>query len=132
MTKQDIDALRALCAAATPGPWRAHSGIDYTVVMAPDDDTTDTAFVRVYSHETEEDAEKAHGNAEFIAAARYNLPRLLAALEAAEAQMKWLASHLAGNTFKCPDDQRNETCLEQEGCEACWLAAAAMARRETS
>ena len=74
MTKQEIDAIRARCEAAAPGPWKHHYGDDYAVVMFPGEGTSN-ASVRVAEDEWDD---SFSGNAKFIAHAREDIPRLLA------------------------------------------------------
>lgn len=85
----DLEAIKARAAAATKGPWRADPGGCAPYVDAPSDDIA----TNVYEMD----------DARFIAHAREDVPRLVAALEAVEALCKdkdggWLESHFDGNT----------------------------------
>lgn len=92
LSAADRAAIRARCEAATPGPWQRDDGNDasgYIVVVtlafdpdgpnyAPDDNYCVVAC--------DEDYPMKATDADFIAAARSDVPRLLDALEAAEAK----------------------------------------------
>lgn len=79
MTPADIAKARAVCEAATPGPWQQHP--DYPVTV---DDGRNMAF----DCDTEEDAA-------FIAAARTHLPAALDALEQSRAREAQVEKELA-------------------------------------
>lgn len=95
MTPEKLAELKALCEAATPGPWEAEFGPDGAFVDMPG---TPAAFfgdawqhgnnggisVDLNSAGLVSDVDRR--NVEFIAASRTALPALLDALEAAEAK----------------------------------------------
>lgn len=88
VTPLDLDAIRALAEAATPGPWRVGDGGDYfewEVVIAP----------HLPTLELSESADGAE-DAAFIAAARTAVPALLAEvdrLRGENAQLKGYLNH---------------------------------------
>lgn len=82
MTGIDIAAARALCDAATAGPWEAQTtgvrGGDHWYVC-----TTDEAIAHISANDGSNEDQR-QPDAEFIAAARTLVPALLDALAAAE------------------------------------------------
>jgi hypothetical protein len=85
----ELDAIEARCQAASPGPWKSFVRIVITGVA--------TDFIRVSDNEDEPDMYVSRATAEglrpasvrdldFIAAARQDIPRLLA-------EIRWLRSH---------------------------------------
>jgi len=70
----DVPAIRAICEAATPGPWRANAENAYPWVSGPYDDNIDGDCTIVEWNET---GSGAHADASFIAAARTALPAAL-------------------------------------------------------
>lgn len=72
----DLDALDALCAAATAGPWVDDvTDVGDLIVKFPDDNY-------IYLGEMETTVGADHANAAFIAAARTALPALVARVRA--------------------------------------------------
>lgn len=90
MTKAGLTELRALEAAATPGPWSAMRAIDERFYR--DWSRSAPPNGRGYIHQTtptlsDEDQFARYEDAAFIAAARNALPRLLAMLDAERAEV---------------------------------------------
>ena len=83
MTPLEREKLRALCDAATPGPWKArHRAFGLT---AEDDECSGLGLVVDGPPEAWNRGQYARGaDARFIAAAREALPRLLDELERVE------------------------------------------------
>jgi len=106
MTAQELNAIRARCDAATPGPW---------ITCSCDDDSFWGATVYV-EQEGHDDEYIAHfskdqiADAEFIARARADVPALLAALEQAQAERDALAavfkSHPCVRGLDCPHTEK--------------------------
>lgn len=95
MTANPLDAIQARAAAATKGPWRRENYTDIddegafylAHVLAPDPDVPDEAVLGIAMGILRPDAE-------FIAASREDVPRLVAALRAVEAvASKWEAEY---------------------------------------
>ena len=84
MSALDLDALEALCDAATPGPWVAAPS-PWEGVSAPHGDPRDGGSCEIV------DCVRgpSHGDAAFIAAAREALPALITRLRAAEGRTAW-------------------------------------------
>jgi len=80
MSELDLDAIRARCAAATPGPWTAPSQYPWLVFQDADE----------YNVVSTNLAGKADLDAAFIAAAREDVPALLAALASSRAEVERL------------------------------------------
>ena len=97
MSALDLDALEALCDAATPGPWVAAPS-PWEGVSAPHGDPRDGGSCEIV------DCVRgpSHGDAAFIAAAREALPALITRLRAAEGRTAWqpIASVPIGETVK--------------------------------
>jgi hypothetical protein len=90
MTDEQIKAIEARCAAATPGPWRAEHKRedDYAAQVTAGKDGTIADLEHAYDEQDMIDAT-------FIAHARTDIPALLAALKAAQAEAdKWRTSLL--------------------------------------
>lgn len=81
----DVDVIRARAKAATPGPWEARHG-GYSWVALYGDEDAIPAGESLPSFEPGGSATTA--DAEFIAAARTDVPALLAALEEARAEAR--------------------------------------------
>lgn len=95
----DTEKLRALLAAATPGPWRAGTVETWNVYADPNGDVMAPGLGRVVA---QMNRHYPHSNdAALIAAAVNALPELLDALEAAEAKRLTLARASAGSTRTC-------------------------------
>ena len=78
MTQQELDALKALADAATPGPWESElTGGCYTVWGKADAMGYDGIVTTDYLNPRLDDS----SNAAFIAAARAAVPALLAEVE---------------------------------------------------
>ena len=92
MTPEELDALEALAAAATPGPWEAG-----TAMCCPDMGWVDGPNRRVCP--VLEPAKRTHtldaNDAEFIAGAREAVPALIAALREARARVDELLIYRA-------------------------------------
>src|ERR1700745_4193697 len=73
--KAKRDALRKLCATATPGPWTLHCSNGDFYLLAPDTSPVGDVYI-------------SGEDGAFIATARTALPELLDALDAAEATLK--------------------------------------------
>lgn len=93
MTKTERDELRRVCAAATPGPWNArnihHNGTPYPTLYEA------WAFVEPSVCGLWASRGTNLSDAHFIAAAREAVPRLLDALDQADAEIARLRSLLA-------------------------------------
>ena len=76
--KIDLAALRSLCAAATPGPWRQEFA--YNNTGCP------TAMFYIPAHNQEASVEMLVEDAAFIAAAREAVPALIAEVERLRAE----------------------------------------------
>ena len=124
MNKQELDAIRAIYEAASPGSWEATDVNNrYYVFLAIGE-----RYVDFRGSSGQRKRDDMH-NAVFCAVAHEKIPALLDALEAAEgraaqaeAERDALADQLAGNTFRCPDDQKPETCGGHGNCATCWRA----------
>lgn len=88
MTEAEIEALRALEAKAAPGPWRTvrNRNMTVNVIGPPDDDGWQSKVCLANGGNV--------GAAEFIAAARNAVPRLLATVEAMRAENERLRAAL--------------------------------------
>ena len=114
MTEQELSRLEALCNAATAGPWYDHNPDDehsmnaYVVSTSPVEPSVDTDY-RINDHaiivaitllQTPRVACTSDGryeqNAAFIAAARTELPRLIAAYRALRAEKYYTPDHADG------------------------------------
>src|SRR5688572_25802864 len=83
----DIKAVRAVCDAATPGPWRAHS---YGAEVQTDSEAVDEEFVCQCYWEADRitgGTPQQFADAAFIALARTALPQALDELELARAEI---------------------------------------------
>lgn len=85
----DLDELRKLADAATPGPWEAGDVWVYTKPIYSDDNRLSDVLGMKFADEDRASSEHARGlrNAEVIAAARTAVPELLDRLAAAEAKL---------------------------------------------
>jgi len=99
----DLERIKELHAASTQLEWEAGDVWVYTLPVYPDDRRLSNVLGMKFEDEDRADSERARGlaNAEFIAAARSDIPRLVAALEAV------LAMELNG------DGQGYDTALER-------------------
>jgi hypothetical protein len=91
MTQEQLDAIRARCVAATPGPWVTEESGDYVWWHDGTEYVTKIADIRGWGYftqtckMTDDEAVAAQtANAEFIARARQDIPALLYALKEAE------------------------------------------------
>lgn len=91
MTDDEIKAARALCEAATPGPWAFMNEAYPWVAGAVDEDIACPSTVIEFN----ECGEQAHSDARFIAAARTLLPAALDALEQARRERDEARAHAA-------------------------------------
>jgi hypothetical protein len=84
MTQQELDALKALADAATPGPWEevAESG-EWWMTTATDEDGS--------LYVIPDTANMNQADVDFIAASRTAVPALLAEVE--RLQVAWSAEH---------------------------------------
>lgn len=82
MTSSDRDAIRQRCERATKGEWFAHHVFGVHTVSTWRSPSTDNAAKNVCGP-------LADADAEFIAHAREDIPRLLEALATAEQQRAW-------------------------------------------
>ena len=102
MTKTEIDAIRARYEAATPRPWIVFksSVVAETIVTAADGNNgKGVAVARVCNVRSDKPlSEKDYINAEFIADARENIPKLLDTLEASESKCEELKADLERET----------------------------------
>jgi hypothetical protein len=71
MTKEQLQGLKDLCSAATPGPWTIH----------PDEDCQYNDVYTIRNAKTYSIGEALNTDAAFIAAARTALPELIAEVE---------------------------------------------------
>ena len=89
MTEQELEAISARAAAATPGPWRmeyvdgANDRPHVWVTTTDDDAEFSIGQVHYVTHQTQHDGV-------FIAAARADVPALIAALREANAKIHTL------------------------------------------
>lgn len=115
MSALDLDALEALCDAATPGPWVAAPS-PWEGVSAPHGDPRDGGSCEIV------DCVRgpSHGDAAFIAAAREALPALITRLRAAEARIERVGAILSDEGCDCycdcDSDGHNADC---DLCLAC-------------
>ena len=94
MSELDLDAIRARCEAATPGPWSAYNANEGTEYL-PAWEVANDAY---HNPPADEDAPwiavhletGVRDDAEFIAAARSDVPDLLAALASSRAEVERL------------------------------------------
>ena len=104
----DMAAARALCDAATPGPWVVGEEIDgvragrRTVVRGQRGSGFNRRIVTV--DQTRPHEEPAEPNVEFIAAARTLIPALLDALAAAEARTRELEATVQREIYAAWDE----------------------------
>ena len=82
MTQQELDALRALADAATPGPWEEVAESGEWWITGPD---IDNDFVIDTTNGTKQ------ADCDFIAATRAAVPALIAEVE--RPQVAWSAEH---------------------------------------
>ena len=77
LTTEEVAAIRARCAAATPGPWRAY--------IEGRDHTSGSSFIMTGEGEVRGDDIELSGTTladqDFIAHARQDIPRLLAEIQ---------------------------------------------------
>jgi len=77
LTNEEVAAIRARCAAATPGPWRAY--------IEGRDHTSGSSFIMTGEGEVRGDDIELSGatlaDQDFIAHARQDIPRLLAEIQ---------------------------------------------------
>jgi hypothetical protein len=137
LTPPDLDAIEARAAAATPGPWTVEGegdlpGINDLMVVDP--------VEQWICNVDDGNAKRNLADAAFIAAARTDVPALVAALRASLAREAALREALAGIDERaasleqdartgthgdaCPrriaDDEHHRAC-EREDCDgACW------------
>jgi hypothetical protein len=99
MTEQQLEAIRARCEAATPGPWSTRQAENEHVVAVDavvNGDSrigcTTARYEFISCHGSEEMPEEgrivASFNAEFVAHAREDVPALLAYIEELEADLR--------------------------------------------
>ena len=93
--RPDLAAIRARVEAATPGEWSVWSTMDNTLDILTDAEHPLRPVAAVYSSDHNEgvptDQEKA--DADFIGAARADIPALLAYIERLEAELAACAEH---------------------------------------
>jgi predicted RNA methylase len=86
---KQLEEIKARASAATPGPWKAQRGGDFQSVRLHDGslwiDVVDGSWQRPPFGEWIDSPD-----IDFIESARADIPRLIAALEAAEEILKWL------------------------------------------
>ncbi|MFJ3792536.1 hypothetical protein [Kitasatospora sp. NPDC090091] len=87
LTEYELTAIERRAAAAAPGPWLASpegpgrgQGGESFIRIQPDADTDDELYVRRYvdNEEVASRDPRLHADLEFIAAARQDVPRLVA------------------------------------------------------
>ena len=125
MSALDLDALEALCDAATPGPWVAAPS-PWEGVSAPHGDPRDGGSCEIV------DCVRgpSHGDAAFIAAAREALPALITRLRAAESEVDAAREALGGSfwtTEGLADGIRRKTAATERDADARLRAAEARA-----
>lgn len=141
MTDEQLAAIKARAEAATPGPWYHVLAAIVGTTPRPDDDNTTCICNTEWGNST-----NIQPNAEFIAAAREDVPTLLAEVERLRAREDWLINELAwhgacyGRRKKFCPMPLDYVCERREGydfCRAwihqraeCWRMAADMATRE--
>ena len=112
----DIDAIRARCNAATPGRWQKAN--DHIVdVHGPDGGALICDCEDLGSYEYSLSERDAEANAEFIAAARSDVPALLAEVERLRARVAELEDEAHPEAGVCADCASTEDEAHGEGCE---------------
>jgi hypothetical protein len=86
MTPEELEAIKVRCAQATPGPWGTYHSLNGWHYTKPGSGPVRTTY------------EQARADVEFIAAARTDVPALVAEVERLRAAL----SHYAGHKLKCP------------------------------
>ena len=119
LSKEERDEIRKRADAATPGPWIVEKDRYSATVLTSECDE----YIIFDCHTTD---------AEFISHAREDVPRLLDALEAAEAErdalIKWIIDEYDdrpcqhNDDFECAYDTPQEECPKYATC--CWSAFA--------
>lgn len=128
MTPARKAELRALCEAATPGPWESHAlgggkghGSHYSVRR--DDGISDAdSHVAVCKRGNHDNAR----NAAFIAAARTAIPELLDALEAAENERRGVGTAEARSIAKKVRDAALEEAAREAEKSFCCVCGGAL------
>lgn len=99
MTRPDLDAIRARCDAATPGPWKVQDHDGWYWVVVKDDDEDDGWMSDAVFDDGSAGAEyaatcKPHDR-EFLVAARTDIPALLAYVDELEREIAELKARIA-------------------------------------
>lgn len=112
-TPLDLNALQAICDAATPGPWRAGS-VEREKVFCPHDGIGPERVVATVNPYFPE----AHiPDAALIAMAREAMPALIAELREARASLEKLPHHCGGEA--CQRRSRGGIRLCDCSCDGC-------------
>lgn len=98
MDAKERTRLRALCEAATPGPWRAEGGD----VLASNGGARVTEYVATIDWPMDEDGDPYASDAALIAASRTAIPALLDDLDAVERERDEALAELARLCEACP------------------------------
>ena len=137
MTEERLLAIKALAEAATPGPWYHVLAAIVGTTPCPDDDNTTCICNTEWGNST-----NVQPNAAFIAAAREDVPALLAEVKRLWAREEWLITQILDeNIFRYPMSEAHKCeqrygilcCLDSSETERrrqCWRKAADMATRE--
>lgn len=117
LTDADLDAIEARVGAATEGPWVAECGssnspcIDFVLTENIDPRLDDRASIaETYTDEAE--------NADFIASARTDVPRLVAEVRRLRAQVERLTAPLGESVARTLDKRLAETIRERDEARA--------------
>lgn len=109
LTPAELDAIEARANAATPGPWEAKFPV-----------RDDFEYVRLFSFttylgsvcNTDMDHEETKYNADFIAASRTDVPRLVGEVRRLTAELSDIhETHRRIISEQCPTDERHCTCV---------------------
>jgi len=101
LTEQELDEIAARATAATPGPWRNHDthlgqyGYAATVLSGEGNDTDLHAWLPTMSQTPWDETRNVWADAAFVAAARTDVPALLAEVARLKGQRKYLIGQLA-------------------------------------
>ena len=141
MTEERLFEIKARAKAATPGPWYHVLAAIVGTTPRPDDDNTTCICNTEWGNST-----NIQPNAEFIAAAREDVPALLAEVERLRtdvarlrARLRWISKCAFKDTNRCAKLPGFSRCVWNcgEWCGAaddlrkgCWRDVAGMATRE--
>lgn len=99
MTNEELQAIRDRVAKASPGPWTtepgAYSGANWSLGYSSDYDKDVTVYLTTDGVHASEMYGDAATDGEFIAHARTDIPALLKAIDARDAELAQLRAELA-------------------------------------